>query len=86
MSAFDRLQGYSAKRGLNETSEVFDVTTPAGAFLNRVHNEGYKMYEYRYVLKPEFQVPEDDVVNFMTNEEVEAYEKSLNISESEYEK
>lgn len=86
MSAFDRLQGYSAKRGLNETSEVFDVTTPAGAFLNRVHNEGYKMYEYRYVLKPEFQVPEGDVANFMTNEEVEAYEKSLNISESEYEK
>lgn len=86
MSAFDRLQGYSAKRGLNETSEVFDVTTPAGAFLNRVHNEGYKMYEYRYVLKPEFQVPDGDVANFMTNEEVEAYEKSLNISESEYEK
>lgn len=44
------------------------------------------MYEYRYVLKPEFQVPEGDVVNFMTDEEVEAYEKSLNISESEYEK
>lgn len=86
MSAFDRLQGYSAKRGLNETSEVFDVTTPAGAFLNRVHNEGYKMYEYRYVLKPEFQVPDGDVANFMTNEEVETYEKSLNISESEYEK
>lgn len=86
MSAFDRLQGYSAKRGLNETSEVFDVTTPAGAFLNRVHNEGYKMYEYRYVLKPEFQVPDGDVANFMTNEEVEVYEKSLNISESEYEK
>lgn len=86
MSAFDRLQGYSAKRGLNETSEVFDVTTPAGAFLNRVHNEGYKMYEYRYVLKPEFQVPEGDVTNYMTDEEAEAYEKSLNISEAEYER
>lgn len=85
MSAFDRLQGYSAKRGLNETSEVFDVTTPAGAFLNRVHNEGYKMYEYRYVLKPEFQAPEGDVVNFMSDEEAEAYEKSLNVSEEEYE-
>lgn len=86
MSAFDRLQGYSSKRGLNETSEVFDVTTPAGAFLNRVHNEGYKMYEYRYHLKPEFQLPEGDVVNLMTDEEAEAYEKSLNISEAEYEK
>lgn len=86
MSAFDRLQGYSAKRGLNETSEVFDVTTPAGAFLNRVHNEGYKMYEYRYILKSEFQAPEGDVVNFMSDEEADAYEKSLNISEEEYEK
>lgn len=86
MSAFDRLQGYSAKRGLNETSEVFDVTTPAGAFLNRVHNEGYKMYEYRYHLKPEFQVPEGDYANYMSEEEVEAYEKSLNLSEAEYEK
>lgn len=86
MSAFDRLQGYSSKRGLNEASEVFDITTPAGAFLNRVHNEGYKMYEYRYHLKPEFQLPEGDVTNLMTDEEVEAYEKSLNISEAEYEK
>lgn len=86
MSAFDRLQGYSSKRGLNEASEVFDVTTPAGAFLNRVHNEGYKMYEYRYHLKPEFQLPEGDVTNLMTDEEAETYEKSLNISEAEYEK
>lgn len=86
MSAFDRLQGYSSKRGLNEASEVFDVTTPAGAFLNRVHNEGYKMYEYRYHLKPEFQLPEGDVTNLMTDEEAEVYEKSLNISEAEYEK
>lgn len=86
MSAFDRLQGYSSKRGLNEASEVFNVTTPAGAFLNRVHNEGYKMYEYRYHLKPEFQLQEGDVTNLMTDEEVEAYEKSLNISEAEYEK
>lgn len=86
MSAFYRLQGYSSKRGLNEASEVFDVTTPAGAFLNRVHNEGYKMYEYRYHLKPEFQLPEGDVTNLMTDKEAEAYEKSLNISEAEYEK
>ena len=50
MSAFDRLQNYSAKKGLNETSEVFDVKTPSGAFLNRVHNEGYKMYNYVYRL------------------------------------
>lgn len=86
MSAFDRLQGYSAKRGLNETSDVFDVTTPAGAFLNRVHNEGYKMYEYRYRLKPEFRVPDGDYANLMSEEEQEQYEASLDISESTYEK
>lgn len=86
MSAFDRLQGYSAKRGLNETSDVFDVTTPAGAFLNRVHNEGYKMYEYRYHLKPEFRVPDGDYANLMSEEEQKQYEASLDISESAYEK
>ena len=47
MSALDRLSNYSAKRGLEgkETSEVFDCTTPEGAFFNRVHDMGYKMYD-----------------------------------------
>ena len=45
MGALDRLSGYSAKRGLDEKSDVFDITTPSGAFFNRIHNEGYKMYE-----------------------------------------
>ena len=47
MSALDRLASYSAKRGNDtkeNTSEVFDCTTPEGAYFNRVHNMGYSMY------------------------------------------
>ena len=56
MSAFDKLQNYSANRGLNETSEVFDVKTPKGAFLSRVHDAGYKMYKKGYKLLEEYKV------------------------------
>lgn len=48
MGAFDKLQNYSARRGINETSEVFDTSTPDGCFLSRVHKEGYKMYDFVY--------------------------------------
>ena len=47
MSAFDRLQNYSATNKTVE-SEVFDVKTPQGCFLNKLHSQGYKMYEYEY--------------------------------------
>lgn len=79
MGAFERLQGYSAKRGLNETSEVFDVTKPEGAFLNRVHTSGYSLYNTCYKLKQEYQTDNVPV------ELVEDYEKSLVLSEAEYE-
>lgn len=49
MSAFDRIQNYSARHS-KATSEVFDLNTPDGAFLNRVHTEGYKMYDVLYTL------------------------------------
>lgn len=61
VSAFDRLQNYSAKVGLNESSDVFDVKTPKGAFLNRIHKEGFKMYDIVYKLKPEFIVPNNSL-------------------------
>ncbi len=48
MGAFDKLQNYSARRSINETSEVFDTSTPDGCFLSRVHKEGYKMYDFVY--------------------------------------
>ena len=49
MSALDRLEGYSARRedALKKTAPVnkFDITTPEGAFLQLVHNKGYKLYD-----------------------------------------
>ena len=66
MSAFDRLEGYSARHTSKDVSfsastnvdsfstkerrPVFDIKTPKGAFLDRIHNEGYKMYNYVYNL------------------------------------
>ena len=53
MSAFDRLEGYSARKtnkGVSDTVTVFDKKTPRGAFLSRVHDEGYKMYNIIYTL------------------------------------
>lgn len=44
MSALDRLENYSARRKTQTTSSVFDTTKPEGAFLQLVHNKGYKMY------------------------------------------
>lgn len=81
MSAFDRLQNYSAKRGLNETSDVFDIKTPKGAFLNRVHQEGYKMYEKIYELKDSLRVEDS---NLMSDAEWEAYNESLEITEERW--
>ena len=81
MSAFDRMQNYSAKRGLNETSDVFDIKTPEGAFLNRVHQEGYKMYEKVYELKDSLRVEDS---NLMSDAEWEAYTESLEISEERW--
>lgn len=43
MSALDRLENYNSS--LSEVSgSVFDTSTPEGAFLQLVHNRGYKMY------------------------------------------
>ena len=50
MGAFDRLQNYSS-RGVASTTGVFDINTPRGAFLERVHSSGYKMFERFYSLK-----------------------------------
>ena len=49
MSALDKLESYSARRSqaLTKTAPVnkFDITTPEGAFLQLVHNRGYKLYD-----------------------------------------
>lgn len=84
MSAFDRLQNYSAKHGINECSDVFDVGTPKGAFLNRVHREGFKLYEIVYKLKPDYLLSEDSY-NSLSDEQKQVYDESLELSEKDYE-
>ena len=81
MSAFDRLQNYSARHGLNESSSVFNVKEPEGAFFNRLHQEGYSMYDSSYVLKDEFQLSDEDI-NAMDADMLEKYEASLQIDKS----
>lgn len=77
MSAFDRLQNYSARHGLVQESEVFDVTTPQGAFLDRVHKEGYALFEKKHFLNDvELSV---DGYNFLSEDE-----KSKCIEKTEY--
>lgn len=83
MSAFDRMQNYSAKRGLNETSSVFDCSKPEGAFLNRVHQEGYKLYKEVYTLKDEFRL-DDLALNELSENDLAEYEDSVSISVERY--
>lgn len=48
LSVFDKLQNYSsikAKKKKNLVTELFDITTPQGMFLAKVHNAGYSMYK-----------------------------------------
>lgn len=59
MGAFEKLQGYSAssRKGTapiqsESVSDMFDETTPQGYFLNRIHQEGYKIVETVYT-KPD---------------------------------
>ena len=60
MGVFDKLQSYSAKQGLanviDEKSEysVFNLSKPEELFFERIHNDGYAMYNIIYSLKDEF--------------------------------
>lgn len=81
MSALDRLQDFSARATKSGDTGVFDTKTPAGAFLQRVHNEGYKMYEPCYVLKAEHMVDEST----LSGDNLAAYHAALEISVEAYE-
>lgn len=47
MSVFEKLQNYNS-RGKTLNSSVFDTSKPDGAFLTKIHNEGFKMYDIVY--------------------------------------
>ena len=83
MGAFDRLQNYSARHGLNMTSEIFDVNTPKGAFLERVHREGYNLYERVYTLKDEYHLSDVEYAQ-LELDEMSEYDKSIVITEKVY--
>ena len=83
MSAFDKIQSYSARRGLHETSDVFDTTTPEGAFLARVHSEGYSMYSKVYSLNEAYRIDDLSYAS-LDYETMHKYDKSLTLSENEY--
>ena len=76
MSALDRLQDFSARTTKSGDTGVFDTKSPAGAFLLRVHNEGYKMFEPCYVLKAEHMVDEST----LSGDNLDAYQAALEIS------
>lgn len=81
MSALDRLQGFSAKKSSTvRDAGVFDTKTPSGAFLQRVHDAGYKMYEPVYVLKEAYRSDESE----LSGAELEAYLASLEVSQEAY--
>lgn len=110
MSAFDRLQMYSAKEGLPNTSAddirvseqaqydnpVFDVSQPEGAFLARVHQCGFKLYEYQYILREpnnldeelkqdgtyiEGRVVSDDEYQFLSEQSKTAFHREFHFTE-----
>lgn len=80
MGALDRLSGFSAKSATPPSDNVFDTKTPAGAFLQSVHNAGYKMYEPCYTLKEEFRIDEST----LSESELEQYQAMLEITEEAY--
>lgn len=80
MGALDRLSDFNAKSAAKQSDGVFDTKTPTGAFLQRVHDAGFNMYEPCYKLKSEYLMDEStlDVA------ELENYLASLEISEAAY--
>lgn len=59
MSVFDKIQNYSANRPSqtkstdtnkvqDQSTSIFNVSTPEGYFLNKLHQLGYKMYDEVY--------------------------------------
>lgn len=78
MSALDRLSNFSMK-DVNAKSDVFDINTPSGAFFNRVHSMGYKMYETVY--KKDSEVLSESDYNKLSDEEKEGYVSDIAYTE-----
>lgn len=74
MGAFDKLQAYSSRQGLAK-DEVFDVSTPEGAFFHQVHSKGYNLYEYKY--RKGDELLSEDKFQWLSEDEQSKYTKEL---------
>ena len=74
MSAFDKLQNYSAMR-TNLQDEIFDVNTPEGAYFHQVHKSGYNLYEKKYFCGDEELNAEQ--YSFLSDDEKQKYEEKI---------
>lgn len=80
MSAFDRLQNYSASNKAM-SSDVFDVTTPEGCFLEKLHAQGYLMYEYYYENENSGSTLTEEKFSWLDDEEKKDFKKKLKYTE-----
>lgn len=79
MSALDRLQNFSSKSN-TMSSDVFNVSTPEGCFLEKLHRQGYLMYEYYYE-NSEGEVLSERKFNWLSEEKKQGYEKKFRYTE-----
>lgn len=80
MSAFDRLQNYSASNK-SMTSNVFDINTPEGCFLAKLHSQGYSMYEYYYTNSVTGEELSETKFDWLSDEDKKSFEKKLRFTE-----
>lgn len=80
MSAFDRLQNYSASNK-SMTSNVFDTNTPEGCFLAKLHSQGYLMYEYSYTNLVTGEELSETKFDWLSDEDKKSFEKKLRFTE-----
>lgn len=87
MSAFERIQSYSrnsVSQNNNIQSEVedkiFDITTPEGYLLNRLHTDGYKMFTYIYKDSSGNELTDSDI-DSMDSESKKDLVKSIKMTE-----
>lgn len=83
MSALDRLSGYSASKSKASSGvsaeNIFDLKTPKGAFLDRVHSTGYKLYNFVYK-NTDTVISEEDYFNLPLESRV-GYERDIEYTE-----
>lgn len=82
MSVFDKLQNYSASsKPSSVASEVFNVSTPEGCFLAKLHSQGYLMYEYYYENELTGKTLTADEYSWLQDHEQVGYKRKIKYTE-----